>query len=112
MSEFLYHITSREEWSQAQSEYLPVNFAKEGFIHCSYHQQIVGSANKFFHGQRNLVLLKIIPQKITSNIVDENLEGGKVMFPHIYGPLPVDAVTQVIDFPCEQDGSFCLPQIG
>ena len=110
MADFLYHITAKEEWSQCDHEYLPTGFHKEGFIHCSYCEQIVGSANKFFHGQRNLVLLQINPAKITSSIVDENLEGGEMMFPHIYGPLPVDAVVQEIDFPCENDGSFRLPQ--
>lgn len=109
MFDFLYHITSREEWSQTHSEYLPANFDKEGFIHCSYREQIVGSANKFFHGRHDLVLLQIDRAKITSNIVDENLEGGEIMFPHIYGPLPVNAVVQELDFACEKDGTFCLP---
>ena len=109
MSKYLYHITSKTEWTQTVGNYIPKNFAIEGFIHCSYISQIVGSANKHFHQQNDLVILKIDRDRITSEIVDENLEGGSMLFPHLYGHLPKDAVVEIIDFPCKVDGSFELP---
>jgi uncharacterized protein (DUF952 family) len=37
-------------------------------------------------------------------------EGAGQMFPHLYGALNVDAVVRVVEFPCEMDGSFRLPE--
>lgn len=111
MERRIYHITSFEEWRQAQSveEYRPSSFAAEGFIHCSYRTQLLPVANRLFRGRDNLVILAIAPKSVTSKIVEENLEGGRELFPHLYGSLPVAAVLEVIAFPCNSDGSFVLP---
>ncbi|GAB4553109.1 MAG: DUF952 domain-containing protein [Pleurocapsa sp.] len=112
MNQIIYHITSRDEWDYAQinHEYCSKTFAQEGFIHCSYIHQLVTVANRFFRGQNNLVLLAIDRNEITSEIVDENLEGGTELYPHLYGLLPITAVTEVMNFPCNTDGGFSLPK--
>jgi uncharacterized protein (DUF952 family) len=33
-----------------------------------------------------------------------------MLFPHVYGPIALEAVIDVIDFPADQDGSFTLPE--
>jgi uncharacterized protein (DUF952 family) len=38
--------------------------------------------------------------------VDENLEGGTELFPHIYGRLKMSAVKKVHAFPCDEAGGF------
>jgi uncharacterized protein (DUF952 family) len=106
----LFHITSEEELQAARAEgvYRPTAFAREGFIHCSYRRQVVPVANRLFRSRQGLVLLEIDPAHISSPIVEENLEGGTELFPHIYGPLPLTAVAHVHPFPCGGDGLFEL----
>lgn len=110
-SNTLFHITTRQELDQAQlaNLYLPKGFATEGFIHCSYPEQVVATANRIFRGQTDLVLLEIKRSHLTCAVIDENLEGDSELFPHIYGPLPLDVIRQVHNFPCDSEGSFQLP---
>ncbi len=90
----IYHITSAEEWNLAQSkgEYEPRQFADEGFIHCSYSHQLKTVVKRFFQGQQNLVVLEINPAALKCDVIEENLEGGTELYPHVYGKLPLDAV--------------------
>ena len=108
----LYHITSLSEWNDAQAkgEYKPQGFAKEGFIHCSYSHQLLTVAHRFYKGQDGLVILMIEPSTISSSLVEENLEGGTELYPHVYCPLPINSVIKAIAFPCDAEGSFSLPE--
>ncbi|MEM9507626.1 MAG: DUF952 domain-containing protein [Cyanobacteria bacterium P01_E01_bin.35] len=112
MSKKLFHITSLTEWQKALSTgvYQPQDFVREQFIHCSYRHQLLTVANRFYRGQGGLVVLLIDPTKIDSRLIEENLEGGVELYPHLYGVLPVDAVSNTIAFPCNPDGSFNLPE--
>ncbi|MCU0491673.1 MAG: DUF952 domain-containing protein [Chloroflexaceae bacterium] len=110
------HITSRAAWQQAQTEgsYRADSLTSEGFIHCSTPQQVVRVANTIYRGQPGLVLLCIDPARLTALLryeppvqTDDPLAAE--LFPHLYGPLNLDAVVQVLDFPAEEDGSFQLP---
>ena len=40
-------------------------------------------------------LLRIDPDLLGVEVVEENLEGGDEPFPHVYAPIPVEAVTAV-----------------
>jgi uncharacterized protein (DUF952 family) len=62
-----------------------------------------------FRGKADLVLLCIDRKLVVAPIRDENLDGGKDRFPHIYGPVNLDAVRQVVNFPPGHDGLFKLP---
>jgi uncharacterized protein (DUF952 family) len=107
----LYHITSRQEATAASKSgvYEPAAFAREGFIHCSYAHQVLAVANRIFRGRPDLVLLEIDPAALDCRVVDENLEGGSELFPHIYGRLPMSAVIRTHDFPCDSEGGFSQP---
>lgn len=67
-------------------------------------------ANSLFRGQTDLVLLCIDTDKVAPEICYENCKGGNKLFPHIYGPLNLDAVTHVCDFHPLSDGKFALPE--
>lgn len=84
-------------------------FPVDGFIHCSTREQVIQVANARFRGQSGLILLFIDTDKVTAEIIYENLEGGPQLFPHIYGELNTDAVVQVSDFEPAEDGYFSQP---
>lgn len=103
------HITTRAAWEAAQAagEYRPESLEREGFVHCSMPDQVVGTASRFFRGQRGLVLLRIDAWKLRPRTKFEAADGQ--LFPHVYGPLNFDAVSAVLDFEPAPDGSFSLP---
>ncbi len=107
----LFHITSANEVAKAQAQgwYEPADFAREGFIHCSFQVQVVGTAGRYYRGRDDLVLLEIEPESVAGEVVIENLTGGDELFPHLYGRLPWTAVKRVHPFPSGDDGSFALP---
>jgi uncharacterized protein (DUF952 family) len=106
----LYHITREADWAAAQAAgmYRAASLETEGFIHCSLEQQVERTAARFYRGQQGLVLLVIDPAQLASELRYEEGEPGE-MFPHIYGPLNLGAVTAVLPFPPETDGTFRLP---
>jgi uncharacterized protein (DUF952 family) len=113
--ETIYHITQRDVWTAAQAagEYVAESLGQEGFIHASTREQVVETANLLYAGRDGLVLLCIDEEKLTAPLkraapVNAGDRDGE-LFPHIYGPLNLDAVTEVMDFPCGPDGRFVLP---
>jgi uncharacterized protein (DUF952 family) len=106
----LFHITTATEANDASTsgQYAPQAFAVEGFIHCSYARQVCAVANRRFNGRTDLVLLEIDRKRVPCKVIDENLEGGGELFPHIYGRLPMSAVVQIHGFPCDDRGEFHL----
>ena len=105
---FLFHITSEAAWKGAMQtgEYTADPLTTEGFIHCSERHQVVWVANQRFGGRQDLVLLRIDPARLTARVVQENLEGGDQLFPHVYGTIPVGAVVEVIPFRPGPGGEF------
>lgn len=104
------HITDRAHWQQAEAigVYEADSLQLEGFIHCSLPAQVVQTANRYFRGQTGLVLLCIEADRVQADIRYEGIAGGE-QFPHLYGPLNLDAVMQVLDFEPRSEGLFELP---
>ena len=112
MSEFILHATSRAAWSAAQAggKYSADSLADEGFIHCSKGGQILRVADTFYRGQHGLVLLMIDTGRLTSDLRwDPGTDLASDLFPHIYGPINLEAVVEVFDFEPASDGKFHLP---
>jgi uncharacterized protein (DUF952 family) len=109
----IYHITSAGEAAAAarSGTYAPAAFDADGFIHCSHPWQVLDVANRRFAGRADLVLMEIDPTKLACDVIDENLEGGTDLFPHVYGRLPIAAVVEVHPFPCGATGRFDLPRL-
>jgi len=112
VSDFILHVTSRAAWlaAQATGQYSADTLTGQGFIHCSRIGQVLRVVNIFYAGQPGLVLLVIDPQRLTSELRwDPGADLATELFPHVYGPINLDAVLHAIDFEPGPDGKFHLP---
>ncbi|MFJ4203755.1 DUF952 domain-containing protein [Streptomyces sviceus] len=95
------HLTERSLWEEARARGTYEistrgrTLQEEGFIHCSTREQLPGTAARFFAGVPDLVLLVIDPARLDVPLKYEAPEPGAEEFPHVYGPIPVDAVVDV-----------------
>lgn len=111
----LFHIAECAAWEEAlrSGKYLTstrgVTLEQQGFIHCSLRHQVRGVAEFLFADAEDLVLLVIDDTKLSAPVKYE-AEPGAEAYPHIYGPLPVEAVTDVITVTRDAAGRFVLPE--
>jgi uncharacterized protein (DUF952 family) len=99
------HICSAAEWQAFPDDH----YRCASLDHdCSRPEQVVEVAGRLFQGRRDLVLLVIDPELVTAEIHCEDGGNGN-FYPHTYGPLNVSAVTAVVAFEPNSDGSFELP---
>ncbi|GHH81764.1 hypothetical protein GCM10018793_39910 [Streptomyces sulfonofaciens] len=103
MTELL-HITERSLWEAARERGAYEmstrgrTLQEQGFIHCSLRHQLPGVARVVYGDHPDpgdLVVLVIDGDRLSAPVRHEALEPGGEVFPHIYGPLPVDAVVEV-----------------
>ncbi|CAN5525557.1 DUF952 domain-containing protein [soil metagenome] len=107
----IYHAALPDDWSAARrcGEYRMstrgVTLEHEGFIHCSHRHQVEGVARRFYSDVAELVLLTIDPARLPVPVVEEPpTDGIDELFPHVYGPIPVDAVESAERWRPDGDG--------
>ena len=95
----IYHITTKEAWNQAiqVGSYTTPSLTEEGFIHCSQENQIEGVLQRYFSGKHDLVKLVIDTDKLNVRFIFEWSPSTSDTFPHIYGPINLDAVVEVMN---------------
>ncbi len=108
----LFHITTRAAWAEAQraAVYTGDTLVRDGFIHFSTAEQILGVANTLYRGRDDLLLLLVDAARLTAPVRYEDCYASGQAYPHLYGPLNLDAVIAVYDFPPQPDGTFRLPE--
>ena len=72
----------------------PASLAAQGFVHVSNEEHVAGTFARFFKGRTDMLVLRIDGARLTAEVKFEEGEPG-VLFPHLYGPLPVAAVIGV-----------------
>ncbi len=109
----IYHLTKHSDWDQALSAgfYSAPSLAQEGFIHTSTLEQVADTANRYYRGQSGMCLLVIDVDRVQPEVRFEAVvhHGVTLHYPHIYGPLNLDAVTQVLDYVPDEQGNFHPP---
>ena len=107
----IYHICREEEWraAEAAGRYEGSSQDKaDGFIHFSSRTQVEESAAKHRAGQTGLLLLAVDPGHLGAALKWEESRAGQ-LFPHLYGPLPVEAVLDVYPLPLDEAGRHVFP---
>jgi len=95
----LFHLVGRDEWALARAAgtYAPASLALEGFIHFSTAEQLAGSAARYFAGRGDLVVVTVDQERLAAPLRFDPV--GDEAFPHLYGPLNLDAVIDVTPWP-------------
>ena len=111
----LLHLISSDEWSSAETEgeLRPESLSSAGFIHLSTPEQVHLPANRLYRGRDDLLLLHIDPARLDAPLRWESgvaTDPESMLFPHLYGALPVSAVINVTSYRPGADGSF--PPVG
>ena len=81
-------------WANAQKEgnYVAPSLLSEGFIHTSTLEQVAGVLERYYRNVKDLLLLFIDESKLTSPLKYELAPSVNDIFPHVYGPINLDAV--------------------
>ena len=95
----IFHVTTVAEWEAAKEKgvYTSPSLQAEGFIHCSADDtQVAGVLQRYFSDKTDLIKLTIDTDKLTSRFIYEWSPSTADTFPHIYGPINLDAVIDTI----------------
>ena len=109
MTGVIYHLVPVDYWEAQPAErpYVPADFEREGFIHCTRgDEQLAIVANRYFRNDaREWLALVLDEQALTAELKDEPGQDGR-LYPHIYGSLNRDAIREVVHMPRDADGTF------
>ncbi len=113
MSTIIYKIVSADLWQAAEKA---GTFAgagidlTDGYIHFSTGAQAKRTAELYFHGQPNLLLVAVDGESLSEALKYEPSRGGD-LFPHLYGTLPLTSVLWVKPLPLDADGNHIFPEM-
>jgi uncharacterized protein (DUF952 family) len=126
----IYHLVGAAEWDAG--EYRPGSLDVEGFVHLSTGGQLLGTANRFYPGRTDLLVLVVDPAALPDLRWEPPAPGPDgapyggapyggapyggaphggapdLLFPHSYTPLPAVAVVGAHPFPPGPDGRFTV----
>jgi uncharacterized protein (DUF952 family) len=94
----IFHITTKAEWEAAKRRgfYNTLSLKEEGFVHCSEDRQVSGVLNRYFQNKEDLIKLVIKTEKLKSPIYFDWSTSVEDTFPHVYGPINIEAVEEVV----------------
>ena len=109
----VYKICTAAEWDAAVRDGVYRGSAvdlRDGFIHFSTAAQTRETAAKHFAGLSDLVLIGVDDTRLGAALRWEPSRGG-ALFPHLYAPLPLDAVLWEKPLPLRPDGQHSFPEL-
>src|SRR5579863_2870559 len=92
------HVVPAAEWARARAAgvYAPASLRELGFIHFCEPHQLAGVLARFFAARTDLVVLTVREDQLRAELRREPVDGD--VFPHLFGPLNLDAVVDVRSF--------------
>ena len=93
----LFHLALKGDWEQAretgtyQWSTRGMRLVEVGFIHCSWQEQVAKTFERFYADAGDVLLLEIDPTRLSAPLRADAIPTGE-LFPHLYGPLPIEAV--------------------
>lgn len=106
-----YKICTENEWRQLQEIgrfFGSTDDLRDGYIHLSAADQVARTAARFFAGRSDLILLAVNPETLGDSLRWETSPSGSI-YPHLYSPLPLDAVAAATPLALGPDGRHVLP---
>lgn len=113
LADTIYKICPEPLWHAAEAsgrfDGAAIDLA-DGYIHFSTATQLRETAAKHFAGQGGLLLIAVDAAALGPALRYEPSRGG-ALFPHLYGPLSLDAVRWAKPLPLDADGSHVFPDL-
>lgn len=113
----LVHLCTSQEWLQLRNdgERRPPSLTESGFVHLSTPEQVHLPANRLFAGRADMMVLWLDQDRFTAPVRWEPgvpTDPDSMLFPHLYGPLPLAAVLAAEDYRPGPEGEFGTPRRG
>ncbi len=92
----IYHIVLPEVWVKFKDEksYEAKSLQTEGFIHCSFTEQIETVLQRHYKDAKRVLILHIEPKLLTTKLVEEASTNAEI-YPHIYGKINAEAIVKI-----------------
>jgi uncharacterized protein (DUF952 family) len=91
----IYHIVLPDAWAAFDIDlYRHASLETEGFIHCSFAEQLDDVIRRYYSGEARVVVLTIDPDRLMSRMIKEPSTNNDI-YPHVYGPINRDAIVNV-----------------
>lgn len=92
----IYHIVLPEVWEKFKDQpfYEHESLEREGFIHCSYRNQLDDVLERYYKDEKRILILHISAARLESDLIAERSTGGEI-YPHIYGKINQTAIVNI-----------------
>lgn len=107
----VFKLVAREAWAEACRNGAfkgSPDDARDGYIHLSAPHQVRATAEKYYRGRENILLVAFDEQALPG-LVWEPARGGD-LFPHLYTPLPTALALWEKPVTLAPDGAPIIPQ--
>ena len=110
----IFKIATADDWAQAERDGAFAGSAHDkadGFLHFSTGAQLAETLRLYYAGQDNLVLAAVEADVLGGALKWEHAPSRGEDFPHLFAPLPMEAVKWTRVLARDATGTFLLPKL-